>query len=132
MKIAVPTRGRIVDNHFGHCEVFTVFTIHENQVSDISLIPSPNGCGCKSNIASVLREEGVELMLAGNMGDGALNTLKRQQIEVVRGCQGDAFQLVEAYLHNEIEDCGESCSEHHHHHHHSNSGDESTNHICQH
>jgi predicted Fe-Mo cluster-binding NifX family protein len=132
MKIAVPTRGRVVDNHFGHCEVFTVFTItDDNAVADVSLIPSPNGCGCKSNIAEVLRTEGVSIMLAGNMGDGALQTLSRQQIEVVRGCHGDAFQLVEAFLRNEILDCGESCSEHHQHHSKAN-GNDSTNYTCHH
>jgi predicted Fe-Mo cluster-binding NifX family protein len=26
MKIAIPTRGTIVDNHFGHCEMYTVIT----------------------------------------------------------------------------------------------------------
>ena len=29
MKLAVPTRGGIVDNHFGHCEAYTVFSIDE-------------------------------------------------------------------------------------------------------
>ena len=32
MKIAVPTRGTIVDEHFGHCEFYTVFSINEKQV----------------------------------------------------------------------------------------------------
>jgi len=27
MKVAVPTRGNMVDDHFGHCEAYTVFTV---------------------------------------------------------------------------------------------------------
>ena len=30
MKIAVPSRQNRVDEHFGHCEYFTVFTVNEN------------------------------------------------------------------------------------------------------
>ncbi len=27
MKVAIPTRGTVVDDHFGHCEKYTIFTI---------------------------------------------------------------------------------------------------------
>mgnify|MGYP001146656275 CR=1 FL=1 len=117
MKIAVPTRGERIDHHFGHCEVFTVFSVDDQKnITHIDLVPSPNGCGCKSNIASVLRAEGVELMLAGNMGAGAVNTLQNQSIQVVRGCQGNARVNVEAYLKGEVLDSGESCKTHDEHH----------------
>ena len=77
MKIAVPTRDNQIDDHFGHCEYYTIFTISpEKQITGIETLPSPEGCGCKSNIASVLEEKGVTLMLAGNMGQGALQTLQ--------------------------------------------------------
>lgn len=46
-------------------------------------------CGCKSNIASILAEMGVSMMLAGNMGDGAVNVLNHSGIDVVRGYQGN-------------------------------------------
>ena len=53
MKIAVPTRGKVVDEHFGHCEYYTVFTIENKDVLKSEVVKSPQGCGCKSNIASV-------------------------------------------------------------------------------
>lgn len=69
MKVAIPTRNNVVDDHFGHCEYYTIFTISEDKLIVCTEIQaSPEGCGCKSNIASVLEEKGVELMLAGNMG----------------------------------------------------------------
>ncbi len=129
MKIAVPTRGERIDSHFGHCEVFTVFSVNENkEITEVDLVPSPNGCGCKSDIASVLRTEGVELMIAGNMGDGAVNTLKKQNIEVVRGCYGNAKVIVESYLKGEIDDSGESCSNHDNHHNHDHNHDHNHGH----
>lgn len=67
MKIALPSRGDIIDSHFDHCEYFTVFTINESEIIQQEIVPSPAGCGCKSNIASVLAEIGVSMMLAGNI-----------------------------------------------------------------
>ena len=65
-KIAIPTREDMVDDHFGHCAYYTVVTLDdENQVQEKECLDSPEGCGCKSNIASVMQEMGITLMLAG-------------------------------------------------------------------
>ncbi|HOT62537.1 MAG TPA: NifB/NifX family molybdenum-iron cluster-binding protein, partial [Treponemataceae bacterium] len=88
MKIAMPTRGGEIDAHFGHCEYFTVFTVDGGVVVAEERVDSPAGCGCKSNVASILAGKGVSLMVAGNMGDGAVRVLKRQGVEVIRGCAG--------------------------------------------
>lgn len=113
IKLAVPTTGIVVDDHFGHCDAYTVFTVDTNKkIVKTEILPSPQGCGCKSNIATILKEKGVSAMLAGNMGDGALNVLKNQGIEVYRGCSGDVRQLAENFLQGQIGDSGEAC--HHH------------------
>jgi predicted Fe-Mo cluster-binding NifX family protein len=124
MKVAVPTRGNIVDSHFGHCEFYTIFHTDENKkIISSEILPSPQGCGCKSNIASVLREKGVSVMLAGNMGDGALNVLNHQGITVYRGCSGDVRQVAEAFMQDQINDSGEGCHQHDH---------EGEGHVCNH
>jgi predicted Fe-Mo cluster-binding NifX family protein len=113
LKIAIPTRENVVDDHFGHCEMYTIFTIGAgNKIEKRETHPSPAGCGCKSNIASDFQRMGVTVMLAGNMGNGALNVLNNHDINVVRGCCGDVLQVVETYLSGTINDSGESC--HHH------------------
>ena len=98
MKIAIPTKNGRVDDHFGHCAYYTIFEVIENKVAGVSRLASPEGCGCKSGIAGVLRQMGVSVMLAGNMGQGAKNVLQSQRIEVIRGCSGDVEKLVESYL----------------------------------
>jgi predicted Fe-Mo cluster-binding NifX family protein len=55
---------------------------------------------------------GVAVMLAGNMGQGALNVLQSQRIEVIRGCSGDVEELVASYLSGNVKDNGEACSHH--------------------
>ena len=112
MKIAVPTRDGHVDDHFGHCDHYTIFTIENGAIVGTETLPAPQGCGCKSGIAGVLAEMGVEVMLAGNMGQGAKNVLEAQRIQVIRGCSGDVEELVAAYLDGNVADNGEACSHH--------------------
>jgi predicted Fe-Mo cluster-binding NifX family protein len=116
MKIAIPTQGTIVDNHFGHCEMYTIITTDDNKtITSIETLPSPQGCGCKSNIASTFQEIGVKVMLAGGIGDGAINVLNRHGITVIKGCSGDVKALAENYLQGALVDSGESCTHHHNH-----------------
>jgi predicted Fe-Mo cluster-binding NifX family protein len=114
MKIAVPvTKENQIDSHFGHCESYGVFTVSENkEITNIKSVQSPQGCGCKSDIASVLASDGVSVMLAGGIGGGAINVLNNSGIEVIRGCSGDAMEVVRLYLKGLIEDSGSSCHQH--------------------
>ena len=113
-KVAVPTRDGIIDAHFGHCEYFTVFEVDGSAIAGEQVVDSPNGCGCKSNIAAVLAGQGVTLMLAGNMGDGAVRTLQAHGIEVLRGAAGNARAAVQQWLDGSLSDNGETCREHEH------------------
>ena len=112
MKLAVPTREGRVDDHFGHCDHYTIFTIEGKQVISREVMASPQGCGCKSGIAADLERMGVEVMLAGNMGEGALNKLSAHNIRVIRGCRGDIEAVVSGFLAGFILDSGVGCSAH--------------------
>jgi predicted Fe-Mo cluster-binding NifX family protein len=120
MKIAVPvTSENQIDGHFGHCESYGIFTItEEKKIVNVKSVQSPQGCGCKSDIASVLAADGVSLMLAGGIGGGAINVLNNSGIEVIRGCSGDATEVVKLYLKGLVEDSGSSCHQHEEHHKH--------------
>lgn len=112
MKIAIPTRDGHVDDHFGHCAYYTIIEIIDGKVTGTSRLASPEGCGCKSGIAPVLRQMGISVMLAGNMGQGAKNVLEAQRIEVIRGCNGKIEDLVTSFLNGEVRDNGEVCDHH--------------------
>ena len=99
MKIAIPTKENVVDNHFGHCEYYTILTVaQDNQILSSETIHSPQGCGCKSNIAGELENMGVSVMLAG------------------RGCSGNILDVATDYLNGKLTDSGVGCSSHEHHH----------------
>jgi predicted Fe-Mo cluster-binding NifX family protein len=118
MKIALPSRNNNIDDHFGHCEYFTVLTIDQQnkQITASETVQSPAGCGCKSNIASTLAEIGVKVMLAGNMGEGAVRVLNNSGIDVVRGCSGEINAVALNWLKGSLVDSGDSCDHHDCHH----------------
>jgi predicted Fe-Mo cluster-binding NifX family protein len=118
MKIAVPVNNENqIDGHFGHCESYNVFTVSEkNEITGVRNVESPQGCGCKSDIASVLASDGVTVMLAGGIGGGAINVLNSCGIEVIRGCSGNATEVVKLFLAGSVEDSGSSCQQHETHH----------------
>lgn len=117
MKIAIPTRDNLVDEHFGHCQHFTILTVDGKSIVENETMPSPEGCGCKSNVASVLAERGVKVMLAGNMGMGAVQVLGQNGIEVVRGCSGPVLDVASEYLAGNVKDQQIACDHHDCNHH---------------
>jgi predicted Fe-Mo cluster-binding NifX family protein len=100
MKVAVPvTSNNQIEDHFGHCEFYNIYTIfRKNDILNVQTLKSEQGCGCKSNIASVLKDKGVNTMLAGGIGGGAINVLNNAGINVVRGCAGTPEDTVKQLL----------------------------------
>ena len=121
MKIALPSRGEMIDGHFGHCEHFKIFTIDGSSITAEERLSPPSGCGCKSTLVVDLAKMGVTLLIAGNMGDGAVSKLHANGIQVIRGIEGSPRAAVEAYLIGKLADSGKGCSAHEHgdecHHH---------------
>ena len=115
MKIALPSSQNQVDEHFGHCEYFTVFTVNDRkEILSEETVSSPVNCGCKSDIAQTLAQMGVKIMLAGNMGQGAVNVLNRCGIDVLRGCKGDVRGVAVNWLSGSLRDSGIACDLHEH------------------
>ena len=130
MKIAVPvTADNQIDSHFGHCESYRIFTVNEkNEITDTKNVASPEGCGCKSDIAGILANDGVRIMLAGGIGAGAINVLNHHGIEVIRGCSGDALEVAKLYLDGSVKDGGSTCNHDHHQHQHQHQHGHGCNH----
>lgn len=112
MKIALPTRDGRIDDHFGHCDHYTIATVEGNKVIATEDLPSPQGCGCKSDIAPQMARMGVRMLLAGNMGDGAKNVLNSNGIQVIRGCSGPIEDVLASYLAGTLKDNQIACDHH--------------------
>lgn len=110
MKIAIPTAGNHVDEHFGHARTFTIFTLDDaNTVIEEETFFPPSGCGCQSTVGLTMQAKGVTLMLAGNIGQGAMAKMGEHGITVIRGCQGDIHDVLQRWLKGEITDLNIFC-----------------------
>lgn len=112
MKIAVPSKGNEIDQHFGHCEKYSVYTVEGASIISEETMASTVSCGCKSGIAATLAENGVKILVAGGIGDGAIRVLSANGIKTIKGAKGTARAAVEQYLRGELADSGDTCHEH--------------------
>lgn len=99
MKIAIPTAEDKLCMHFGHCDVFSVFSVDEKEKSVLSrehLNPPPHEPGV---LPKWLHEQGVNLIIAGGMGNRAQQLFAQNGIQVVVGASpASSEDLVKAWL----------------------------------
>lgn len=112
MKIAVATDRGSVTEHFGHCENFVIFTVGNGKIIGEENCPNP---GHKPGFLPVyLDERGVNVIISGGMGGGAVDLFNEKGIEVVTGASGDTRKAAEAYLSGDLKSTGSVCHEHNH------------------
>ncbi len=119
MKIAVASQRDQVSEHFGHCENFNFFEIKDGEVLVEKVVASP-GHDCQG-LPKFLKENEMEILIAGGIGRGAMEGCKRLGIEVISGAFGSARDAAIAYEAGQLESTGALCSHDHgdgHHHHH--------------
>lgn len=117
MKIAIASNGNLVAEHFGQCNTFLIYTVATNQASEKpEMLVCQEGCACKSNTVSLFVERGVEVLLTGSMGQGALNKLNDAGIKVYLGCSGHIKDVFSAYLQGSLVNSEVTCQHHRHDH----------------
>ncbi len=110
MKIAVACEEKEIFGHFGHCKNFMIFQEENGKITSESSIDNP---GHKPGfLPNFLADQGVNVIIAGGMGGGAVDIFNERDIEVVVGAQGDARTATEAYLRGELQSTGSVCHDH--------------------
>lgn len=96
-KVAIPTANGLLCNHFGHCERFSVMMVKDGKIQATeSLTPPPHEPGL---LPKWIGEQGVELVIAGGMGQRAISLFNEQGVRVLTGAPALAPEdLVEQYL----------------------------------
>lgn len=110
MKIAVTYENGEVFQHFGRTENFKIYDVENNEIISSEVISS-NGVG-HGALAGVLAERGVEVLICGGLGGGALNALSQAGIKVCAGAVGNTDKAVQDYLNGTLADTGATCSHH--------------------
>ncbi|NLK67285.1 MAG: dinitrogenase iron-molybdenum cofactor [Campylobacteraceae bacterium] len=109
-KVAVASNDGVVAGHFGHCKEFIVFETKDGKIIGNETVPSP---GHKPGLLpNFLGDKGVNVIISGGMGQGAVNIFNERNIEVIVGASGDAKEAVENYLNGSLKSTGSICEEH--------------------
>jgi predicted Fe-Mo cluster-binding NifX family protein len=81
--IAVPLENGILCSHFGHCQQFAIIEADNKTVTgEIVVIPPPHEPGL---LPGWLAEKGVTDVIAGGMGQRAINLFNQKNINVFVG-----------------------------------------------
>jgi predicted Fe-Mo cluster-binding NifX family protein len=112
MKIAVACEGKTITEHFGHCETFAIFEAQGTQIASKQFVPNP---GHRPGFLPVfLHEKGVNVIISGGMGGGAVDIFNEKGIEVITGASGDAETAANNYLQGKLKSTGSVCHQHSH------------------
>lgn len=113
MRIAIASEGKDVTEHFGHCVTFLIYDVENGKIVKEESLPNP---GHKPGfLPNYLADRGVNVIISGGMGGGAVDIFNERNVEVIVGASGDAKIAVEKYLNGELKTTGSICHEHQHH-----------------
>ena len=135
MKIAVTSQNRKdITGHAGKCRKFWLYDIEHQQVQSKQLIELPLDQSfhevAHATTASATPHplDGIQVLIAGGMGQGLQNRLKHKGIRAVATSETQPDQAVAAWLAGtlvEIDPESHEGGDHHHdddHHHHDHAG----------
>ncbi|HBN96332.1 MAG TPA: dinitrogenase iron-molybdenum cofactor [Firmicutes bacterium] len=113
MKIAVASENGMVAEHFGHCEGFVIFETEDNQIVKSEVVANP---GHRPGfLPNFLSDMGVNIIISGGMGGGAIEIFNEKNIEVIVGARGKAQAAAENYMNDSLKSTSSVCHEHRYH-----------------
>jgi len=82
-KIAIPLEDGILCSHFGHCEQFAIIDAESKDITSETLVTPP--AHEPGLLPGWLAEKGVTDVIAGGMGQRAIDLFNQQNINVFVG-----------------------------------------------
>ncbi len=96
MKIAVTYEKGMIFQHFGHSKNFKIYEVQDGAFTKIYELPvTGSGHGA---LATMLKDEGVDILICGGIGGGAQTALAEAGITVYGGVNGGADPAVAAFV----------------------------------
>lgn len=116
MKIAVTFENGNVFQHFGHTEKFKIYDISNGKIINESIVDT-NGSG-HGALAGFLKENSVDTLICGGIGNGAKQALAEAGIKLYGGVVGNADSAVNDLLQDKLNFNENVHCEHHDHSYH--------------
>ncbi len=117
MKIAITHENGDVFQHFGQTKEFKVYEIEDGSTSDGKILSS--GTYSHGGLADLLKQNNVNVLICGGIGEGAKNMLEQCGIKVFPGISGNADTVIAQMAKGQLTQIQKStCGEHDHDHNH--------------
>ena len=113
MKIAVTYDNGQIFQHFGHSAQFKLYEVSGGMILNTAVVDT-NGSG-HGALAGFLKQNGVDTLICGGIGGGAINALAQAGITVYAGAQGSCDACVEALIAGTLAQNGEATCDCHGH-----------------
>lgn len=110
MKVAVASEGNTVTEHFGHCKNFSIFDVENGKIVKSESVANPGHR--PGYLPNFLNDMGVNVIISGGMGGGAIDIFNEKSIEVIIGAAGTVDENMELYLKGDLKSTGSVCHEH--------------------
>ena len=112
MKIAVSATGNHVDSaidqRFGRCAYFLIVDTENMNFEAFSNESSALGGGAGIQSAQFISSKGAQVLITGNCGPNAVQTLSASGIKVILGQGGTAKEAIERFKRGELHAASEA------------------------
>lgn len=116
MKIAVTAQNTQVFPHFGRTPEFYIVSAEDGKITEENIIQAPaEGHGA---LVTFLVSQGVDALICGGIGGGAVNSLRAAGIQIYAGASGPVKDQVLSLLSGQLPEQGEANCDHHDSHEH--------------
>ena len=111
MKLAVTFENGEVFRHFGQTREFKIYEINGGKIVS-SAVKDTGGRG-HGDIVNFLKEESIDALICGGLGNGAKNLIEANGIKLCSGITGSADKAAEDFAAGRLSVCSEAnCKEH--------------------
>ncbi|MEW6685940.1 MAG: NifB/NifX family molybdenum-iron cluster-binding protein [Candidatus Edwardsbacteria bacterium] len=112
MKVAVTSQGDSldapIDLRFGRCLYFIIVDLEARKIEAIPNPASGATGGAGPQAAQIIADKGVEVVITGNVGPNAFQTLKAANIKVYQVDSGTVKEALEEYKSGKLKESANS------------------------
>ena len=113
MRIAIPTTGQCLEQHFGHCERFVFLDVDREKKRIISTMEIKAPEHQPGLLPPWLKEHDVTHIIAGGIGDRARSLCSELSIDVIAGARSEEPDvLAQQYLDGQLATTDCVCEHH--------------------
>lgn len=108
MKIGITSKGKNlnseVDPRFGRCSFFLIVEDNTMDFKSMANESAMSSGGAGIQAAQMIAKSGVELVITGNIGPNAFQTLAAAGIRVITGASGDIKEAIEKFKNGKLKE----------------------------